>query len=55
MEKSITIGLNVAKHVFHAHGAGERGQIMFSRKLSRAKTIVFAGQPRCVVALECRA
>lgn len=53
MEKVITIGLDIAKHVFHAHGADERGQMVFSRKLTRAKvTGFFAGQPRCVVALE---
>jgi transposase len=45
--------LDIAKHVFHAHGADERGRAVFSRKISRAKLLAFFGrQPRCVVALE---
>jgi transposase len=53
MEQVTTIGLDIAKHVFHAHGADERGRTVFSRKVSRAKLIsFFAGQPCCVVALE---
>jgi transposase len=53
MEQVTTIGLDIAKHVFHAHGADERGRAVFSRKLSRTKLLAFFGrQPRCVVALE---
>jgi transposase len=48
-----TIGLDIAKNVFHAHGADERGAMVFSRKLTRAKLLdFFASQPACVVALE---
>lgn len=48
-----TIGLDIAKNVFHAHGADERGAMVFSRKLTRAKLLdFFAGQPSSVVALE---
>jgi transposase len=48
-----TIGLDIAKSVFHAHGADERGAMAFSRKLTRGKLLeFFAGQPRCTVALE---
>jgi transposase len=32
----ITIGLDIAKNVFHAHGTDERGAIVFSRKLTIA-------------------
>ena len=47
------IGLDIAKHVFHAHGADERGRAMFSKKIVRSKLLgFFASQPRCVVALE---
>ncbi len=47
------IGLDIAKAVFHAHGADARGQMVFSRRLTRAKLLeFFAAQPRCVVALE---
>jgi transposase len=48
-----TIGLDIAKNVFHAHGADARGQGVFSKRLSRAKLLgFFAAQPPCLVALE---
>jgi transposase len=48
-----TIGLDIAKNVFHAHGADERGAMVFSRKLTRGKLLdFFSAQPRCTVALE---
>ena len=48
-----TIGLDIAKHVFHAHGADERGAMVFSRRLTRGKLLdFFTAHPRCVVALE---
>ena len=39
---------------FHAHGADARGQMVFSRRLTRAKLLEFfcPRRPRCVVALE---
>jgi len=47
------IGLDIAKHVFHAHGADERGAVVFSRKLTRSKLLdFFASHPACVVVLE---
>ena len=47
------IGLDIAKNVFHAHGADASGRALFSRKISRTKLLeFFAGQPRCTVALE---
>jgi transposase len=49
----ITIGLDIAKNVFYAHGADERGGAVFSRKLSRGKLLdFFARQPACLVAME---
>jgi transposase len=49
----ITIGLNIAKHVFHVHGADERGRALFSKRISRAKLLdFFAAQPSRTVALE---
>nr|WP_249804634.1 IS110 family transposase [Bradyrhizobium sp. 23] len=49
----ITVGLDIAKHVFHVHGADERGRAVFSKKIGRAKLLdFFAAQPRCMVALE---
>lgn len=53
MSQVTTIGLDIAKNVFHAHGADARGSMIFSRKLTRAKLLdFFARQPACVVALE---
>jgi transposase len=48
-----TIGLDIAKNVFHAHGADGTGRTVFSRKLSRGKLLnFFVSQPPCTVALE---
>lgn len=53
MSQATTIGLDIAKTVFHAHGADGRGAMVFSRKLSRAKLLdFFVKQPRCLVAME---
>lgn len=53
MSQVTIIGLDIAKNVFQAHGADERGAMVFSRKLTRAKLLdFFTGQPACVVALE---
>lgn len=53
MSEVTTIGLDIAKTVFHAHGADERGRGVFSKRLTRAKLLaIFAAQPRCIVALE---
>ncbi len=53
MAEVSTIGLDIAKHVFQAHGADASGHVVFRKKITRAKLIeFFASQPRCVVALE---
>lgn len=53
MSEVTTIGLDIAKTVFHAHGADASGRAQFSRKISRGKLLqFFAMQPRCTVALE---
>jgi transposase len=53
VDEVITIGLDIAKQVFHAHGADASGAMLFSRRITRAKLIgFFASQPRCRVALE---
>ena len=53
MEEVGIIGLDIAKSVFHAHGADASGGVVFSRRLTRAKLLkLFADQPRYVVALE---
>jgi transposase len=48
-----TIGLDIAKHVFQAHGADAIGRVMFRKRLTRARLLAFfAAQPPCVVAME---
>ena len=47
------IGLDLAKTVFQAHGADASGGVVFRKKLRRDQLLAFfAGQPRCVVAME---
>lgn len=48
-----TIGLDLAKTVFQAHGADASGEVVFRKKLRRdALLAFFASQPRCLVAME---
>ena len=48
-----TIGLDLAKLVFQAHGADAAGGVVFRKKLRREQVLpFFAAQPRCVVAME---
>jgi transposase len=48
-----TIGLDLAKNVFQAHGASASGAIVFRKKLRRDRMLSFFGaQPRCLVAME---
>ena len=53
MSEVTTIGLDLAKSVFQAHGADARGAVVFRKKLRRDQVLAFfAGQPRCLVAME---
>ena len=53
MEEVITIGLDLAKSVFQAHGADRAGGVVFRKKLRRDQLLsFFASQPRCLVAME---
>ena len=53
MGEVITIGLDLAKWVFQAHGVDASGAVVFRRKLRRGQVLsFFASQPRCVVAME---
>ncbi len=55
MSEVSTIGLDIAKHVFQAHGVDASGRVVFRKKITRSKLMeFFASQPRCVVALEAR-
>jgi transposase len=45
--------LDIAKQVFHAHGADAAGRAVFSRRLTRGKLLdFFVAHSRCLVALE---
>ncbi len=53
MSEVSIIGLDIAKHVFHVHGADRKGRAIFSKRISRGKLLdFFAAQPSCTVALE---
>lgn len=53
MGEVTTIGLDIAKQVFHVHAVDAAGAMLFSRKVMRAKLLgFFAAQPGCVVAME---
>ncbi len=48
-----TIGLDIAKNVFQAHGADETGNVVFRKQLRRNKLLdFFASCEPCVVAME---
>src|SRR5262245_20116925 len=48
-----TIGLDLAKRVFQAHGADASGKVVFRKRLRREQVLpFFAGRPACVVAME---
>jgi len=53
MKQATTIGLDIAKHVFHVHGADGAGHVLFRKRITRVKLLGFlAAQTRCVVAME---
>ena len=53
MTEVSTIGLDLAKAVFQAHGATAQGAVAFRKKLRRDQVIAFfSAQPACVVAME---
>src|SRR5262245_10355744 len=53
VSEASTIGLDLAKRVFQAHGADASGRVVFRKRLRREQVLAFfAGQPGCVVAME---
>lgn len=53
MTEVTTIGLDLAKNVFQAHGADANGAPVFRKRLKRDGVLAFfAAQPRCRVAME---
>ena len=50
MSEIITVGLDLAKNVFQAHGADASGRALLRKKLRRDQVLAFFGQlPPCVV------
>lgn len=53
MGQASTIRLDIAKRVFQAHGADASGNVVFRKRLMRAKLLeFFAAQPPCTVTME---
>ena len=53
MEEVVTVGLDIAKSVFQAHGVDAEGRVVVRRKLTRAKLIPFFEKlPPCLVGIE---
>lgn len=53
MAEVSTIGLDLAKNIFQAHGADAAGNVVFRRKLRREQVLAFfASQAPCLVAVE---
>ena len=47
------VGIDLAKSIFHLHGANSQGKVVVRKKLSRSKLTVFmANLPPCLVAME---
>ena len=48
-----TIGLDIAKNVFQAHGVDQNGKVVVRKRLSRAKVLEFlANLPPCLIGME---
>jgi len=51
--KDMMIGVDLAKHVFHLHGATMSGHVLFRKRLSRGQFLRFMErQPSCTVVME---
>jgi hypothetical protein len=48
-----TLGIDVAKHVLQLHGGDKRGNVVLTKRLSRAKVLPFIAQlPPCLMGME---
>lgn len=53
MAEITTIGLDLAKNVFHIVGCNQRGKVIVKRMLKRNKLLeYFTNQPLCLVGME---
>jgi len=53
MNTAVTVGLDIAKNVFQAHGVSAEGEVLFRKRLTRAKVLEFFAQlPPCLIGIE---
>ena len=53
MDKVSTIGLDIAKNVFQAHGVDQQGQVVVRRQLRRRQVLkFFAKLSPCLIGIE---
>ena len=53
MDKVSIIGIDIAKNVFHLHGATNDGRVVFRKSLPRSRVLEYvARHDHCLVALE---
>ena len=53
MMQVTTIGLDLAKHVFQAHGVDAAGGVVLRKRIARAQVLpFFAKLPRCRIGME---
>jgi transposase len=51
--KVTTLGIDLAKNVFRAHGCNSRGKAVVSKTLTRRQLLTFMAQlPPCLVGME---
>ncbi|ANP45824.1 hypothetical protein ATE48_07745 [Candidatus Viadribacter manganicus] len=51
--QAVTIGLDIAKSVFQAHGVDSTGEVALRRRLSRSRLLeFFEKQARCLIGME---
>jgi len=51
--KITTVGIDLAKHVFHVHGISASGQVVVSKALKRDEILPYFSQvPQCLIGLE---
>ncbi len=53
MQNVVTVGLDIAKNVFQAHGVDAEGEVVYRKRITRAKVRdFFASLPKCLVGIE---
>lgn len=53
MQTVVTVGLDIAKNVFQAHGVDAEGAVVFRKRLTRAKVVdFFTGLKACLIGIE---